>query len=346
MSAKLATPRDPLAPVHAAETPMKSSGAPAGPRDVRYSVVIPVFNSANVVGTTVDATVEFFESRQLPYEIILVNDGSGDASWEVLSAKFEQHHRVIALNLLRNYGQHTAVLCGLRHSRGEYVVTLDDDMQNPPPEIAHLIAKADAGHDLVFGRYTRKMHSPVRRIGSRIVDLTNNRIFGKPRDLKLTNFRILDRRVVDRILSHRTNYPYINGLAILYAHRPADVEVEHRPRKTGRSQYGLFKITELVMRILFNYSSFPMRLVSTIGLVVAVGSLGLSALILVRALFRGTAAPGWASVAVMLSFFNGVSLLLLGMLGEYVLRILNQVSHIDQYHVAETLRRDEAAGRK
>ena len=106
----------------------------------------------------------------------------------------------------------------------------------------------------------------------------------------------------------------------------------------------MLQIAELIMRILFNYSSFPMRLVSTVGLVVAAGSLVLSAFILVRALLRGTVAPGWPSVAVMLSFFNGISLLLLGMLGEYVLRILNQVSHLEQYHVAETLRHQPPAG--
>lgn len=312
---------------------------------MRLSAVIPVYNSAEIVGQTVDATVAFLESTGESYEVILVNDCSRDGSWEVLRRKFEEHEHVTAINMLRNYGQHTATLCGLRESRGEYVVTLDDDMQNPPKEIAHLVAALDAGHDLVFGRYTQKMHSPVRRLGSRIVNRMNDRIFGKPRDLKLTNFRMLRRGLVDRVLSHKTNYPYINGLAILYAHRPTDVEVEHRPRPSGQSQYGLYKITELIMRILFNYSSFPMRLVSAVGLAVAALSLAMSAFILVRALIQGTAAPGWPSVAVMLSFFNGISLLLLGMLGEYVVRILNQVSHLEQFHVAETLRHgDPSAG--
>ena len=329
------------APVPVADPSHEGTAAGEGGRAVRFSVVIPVYNSAEILSRTVEATVEFLESLHQPYEVLLVNDGSRDGSWDVLRRAFDQHRHVTAIDMLRNYGQHTATLCGLRHSRGEWVVTLDDDMQNPPGEIAHLISKVEGGHDLVFGRYPQKKHSPVRRLGSRLVNRLNDRIFGKPRDIKLTNFRILHRRLVDRVLTHKTNYPYINGLAIMYAHRPANVDVDHRPRPEGQSQYGLFKIAELVMRILFNYSSFPMRLVSAVGLVVATFSLLLSAFILVRALIRGTAAPGWPSVAVMLSFFNGISLLLLGMLGEYVIRILNQVSHLEQYHVAELLRHED-----
>jgi glycosyltransferase involved in cell wall biosynthesis len=272
--------------------------------------------------------------------LILVNDGSRDDSWQVLSRKFAEHSRLAAINLLRNYGQHTAVLAGLRYSRGEYVVTLDDDLQNPPEEIGRLIAQAEAGHDVVFGRFRRKGHSPLRRLGSRIVNAINRRVFDKPRDLVLTNFRLLDRRVVDRIVAHKTLYPYINGLAIMYAQRPANVEVEHRPRAAGRSTYDFVKIIELVMRILFNYSSYPLRLASLSGIAVAVMSFFLAGYFLVRGLFIGTSVPGWASVAVMLAFFNGLSLLLLAMLGEYVIRILQQVSQIEHYHIVEVLQRE------
>jgi glycosyltransferase involved in cell wall biosynthesis len=306
----------------------------------RYSVVIPVYNSSEVVGETIDACVAYCERKGLSYELILVNDGSRDDSWQVLSRKFAEHPRLAAINLLRNYGQHTAVLAGLQYSRGEYVVTLDDDLQNPPEEIDRLIAQAETGHDVVFGRFRRKRHSPLRRLGSQIVNAINRRVFDKPRDLVLTNFRLLHRRVVDRIVAHKTLYPYINGLALMYAQRPANVEVEHRRRAAGRSTYGLVKIIELVMRILFNYSSYPLRMASMLGIVVAVMSFFLAGYFFLHGLFVGTSVPGWASVAVMLSFFNGLSLLLLAMLGEYMIRILQQVSHIENYHVVEVLRRE------
>lgn len=302
-----------------------------------YSVVIPVYNSSQHVGATIDACVDYLESSGLSYELILVNDSSRDTSWDVIRERCARHPRLTAINLLRNYGQHTAVLCGLEHSRGEYVVTLDDDLQNPPAEIAHLRRKAAEGHDVVFGRFRKKHHSLVRRLGSRLVNWINTRIFQKPPELVLTNFRLLHRSVVQRIVAHKTPYPYISGLAAMYAQRPADVVVEHRRRTAGTSNYGPLEILKLVMRILFNYSAFPLRLTSAIGLMVSLVSFLLAGYFLVRGLFLGTSVPGWASVAVMLAFFNGLSLLLLGMLGEYVVRILRQVSQGSHYHVTEII---------
>lgn len=308
---------------------------------LRYSVVIPVFNSESLVERTIEACCAFLEGLKSTYEIVLVDDGSTDGSWNVLRRAVVGRPHIVAVKLLKNYGQHTAVLCGLAHSRGGRVVTLDDDLQNPPEEIEHLIKAADDGHDVVFGRFKHKRHSLTRRLGSSLVNLINTRIFRKPRGLALTNFRLLERPVVERILAHKTHYPYVNGLAVLYAENPTNVAVEHRPRAEGESNYSFVRILELVMRILFNYSSFPLRLVSLVGIMIAAASFILAAYFLAHALAVGTAVPGWASVAVMLSFFNGVSLLLLGMLGEYVTRILDQVSHAEAYTVVRIVRHEE-----
>lgn len=297
--------------------------------------MIPVFNSEAIVGSTIDACRRFFEDNGLSYEIVAVNDGSLDRSWDVLKSRADAVPRMIAVNLLRNYGQHTAVLCGLRLSRGNRVVTIDDDLQNPPEEIARLIEMGDQGHDLVFGLPRLKRHHRFRRWGSRIVNALNRRVFDKPRDLVLTNFRLIDRVVVERILAHRTHDPYINGLAVLYAHAPVNVPVDHRPREAGSSNYGVFQIAAVVSRILFNYSSYPLRAVSFLGLVVAGVSFVLAGYFFVRGLIFEPTVPGWASVAFLLAFFNGVSLLLLGMLGEYLLRILRHVSQEHPYHVLE-----------
>lgn len=303
-----------------------------------YSVVIPVFESAAVVAKTVDDCRRFFQARGVAHEILLINDGSRDESWEVLRVLAEADPNVAAVDLLRNYGQHTAVLCGLQFSRGDWVVTLDDDGQNPAEEIAHLITLAERGHDAVFGVPRVKAHAVARRLGSRLINALNRRIFGKPKDLVLTNFRLIERRVVDRILAHRTLYPYINGLTVLYARHPANVAVEHRPRTLGRSNYGPLKIAEVMARIVFNYSSYPLRVVTVVGFMAAAVSFLLGAYFLGRGLFLEPSVPGWASVAVMLAFFNGLLLLLLGMIGEYVLRVLQQVSHDRSYEIAEVLR--------
>jgi polyisoprenyl-phosphate glycosyltransferase len=305
-----------------------------------FSAVIPVFNSAGIVGQTIDACVRFFEAEGLSYEIVLVDDGSTDRSWEVLKAAAAANRTVVAVRLLRNYGQHSAVHCGLALSRGEYVVVLDDDLQNRPEEILNLMQSAQSGSDVVFGRFRRKRHSLTRRAGSWLTNHVNTAVFGKPADLVLTNFKLMHRRVVDRILAHRTSFPYINGLAVLYAERPTSVLVEHHDRAVGTSNYGVVKIAELLTRILFNYSAFPLRLVTMSGLIIAVSSFCFATYVLAKALIVGTTVPGWASVTVMLAFFNGTTLLVLGMIGEYLIRILRQTSMTEPYHIIEVDRRD------
>lgn len=302
-----------------------------------YSVIIPVFNSAPIIGTTVDRVIDFFVGRGWEYELILVNDGSSDGSWNVVREKAADNPRIKAFNLLHNYGQHTAVFCGLQHASGVYAITLDDDLQNPPEEIAHLVAKAQEGHDLVFGRFRQKQHAGYRRLGTRLINSMNRHIFNKPDDLVLTNFRIIRRDVVDRMCAYKTNYPYIPGLALLFATNPANTWVEHHSRPIGKSNYNLLRILELVMRIVFNYSSLPLRLVNMAGMLVAGASFFLGVLYLARALIVGTSVPGWATLVVLLSFLNGLILLMLGMLGEYLVRLLNQISSPQVYYVKEAI---------
>jgi len=309
-------------------------------KPARYSVVIPVYNSRAIIGETVDRTVAFFEGRGWDYEIIAVNDGSRDGSWDVLREKAGGNRRIMAVNLLRNYGQHTAVFCGLQKSTGDCVITMDDDLQNPPEEIAHLVEKMQDGHDVVFGRFREKKHPGYRRAGSRMIGLINRRIFHQPRDLVVGNFRIMRRDVVDRICAYRSRYPYINGLALMFSADPANVVVEHEERHAGKSQYGPLKIAELCMRILFNYSAFPLRLACLLGVGIAAISFLLGAFYFCRALFVGSRVPGWTSTIVLLSFFNGVSLLILSMLGEYSIRVLTQTSSANVYHVREEINTD------
>jgi glycosyltransferase involved in cell wall biosynthesis len=299
--------------------------------------VIPVFEAVRHVERTIDASTTFGEHSGLSFEIVLVNDGSRDGSWEVLRARARRDPRVVAIDLLHNYGQHAAVLCGLAHARGRRVATLDDDLQNPPDQIALLLAAADRGADVVFGRPRVKRHGLVRRVGSRLVDRLNTVLFAKPPDLVLTNFRLLDRAVVDRILGHHIGWPYVNGLAVLYARRPVNVTVEHSARVDGRSSYGVRRTLALLGRILFGYSAAPLRLVSLTGIAAALASFGLGSFFLVKALWVGTSVPGWASVMVLLSFLNGITLLLLGMLGEYAVRLVRHAGGVDRFHVAEVV---------
>ena len=300
-----------------------------------YSVVIPVFNSAGLVGETVDRVVEVFEGEGLSYQLVLVNDGSRDGSWEVIAARARGNPRIVALNLLRNYGQHHANLAGLREATGDYVITMDDDLQNPPDQVLLLIEEAMRGRDVVFGRFERKQAAGYRRWGSRLIGVVNRRIFAQPAGLVVSNFRILRRDVVDRICASRTAHPYITGQALMYSSDRADVVVRHEPRRVGKSSYGLARILRLVLTILFSYSSFPLRAAAGLGFGVALVSFVLGAVYLVRGFVIDTPVEGWTTIVVLLSVFNGVTIALLSMLGEYVVRTLNAVSAQDSYHVVE-----------
>jgi len=307
----------------------------ADPSEFSYSVVVPVFNSEAVVGRTIDAIEQVFQQAGLRYQLVLVNDGSRDRSWDIISDRARRSPNVVALNLLHNYGQHHANLAGFREATGDYVITMDDDLQNPPDQALILIDKAMAGHDVVFGRFEQKQAAGYRRLGSKMIGMLNRRIFGQPADLTVSNFRILRRDVVERICSSRTAHPYVTGQALMYSHSPADVTVRHDPRPVGKSNYSMRRILTLVFSILFSYSLFPLRAAALAGFLVAVGSFLLGCFYLVRAFFVDTVVPGWTTLIVLLSFLDGVVIALLSMLGEYVVRTLNAVSAEDTYHVSE-----------
>ncbi len=301
----------------------------------KYSIVVPVYNSEQLVGRTVDRIVEVFEEAGLDFEVILVNDGSRDGSWEVIAARARSHPHLIALDLLRNYGQHHANLAGFREASGDYVITMDDDLQNPPDQALVLIDAAMAGHDVVFGRFDRKQAPGYRRLGSTIISLINRRVFHQPPGLAVSNFRILRRDVVDRICASRTANPYITGQALLYSSNRAHVPVRHEAREVGTSSYSLVKIVRLVLTILFSYSLYPLRLAALLGFVISGVSFLLGGVYLLMGAFGNTEVEGWTTMVVLLAIFNGVTIALLSMLGEYIVRTLNTVSADDSYHVVD-----------
>ena len=305
------------------------------PRTFTYSVVVPVFNSVAVVGDTVDQIVSVFKQAGLSYELILVNDGSRDGSWDVIAGKARANPRIIALDLLKNYGQHRANIAGFRECSGDYVITMDDDLQNPPDQVLLLIEEAMRGRDLVFGKLERKQAAGYRRLGSKAISMVNRRIFGQPPDLAVSNFRILRRDVVDRICASRTASPYITGQALLYSSNRAHVPVQHHPRPVGKSNYSLVRIISLVLAILFSYSSYPLRLAAVLGFLISAVSFLIGLFYLAMGIFGDTDVEGWTTLVVLVAMFNGFTIALLSMLGEYVVRTLNAVSRTETYHVVE-----------
>lgn len=308
------------------------------PQPLDVSVVVPVFNSEDVVADTVHAINSHLSELDRSFEIILVDDGSQDASWGVIAELARTVPVVTAVRLLQNYGQHNANLAGLREARGEWIITMDDDGQNPADQIDPLLAVAAQGHDVVFGRFRHKQASRTRTLGSWAVGALNRHLFHKPADLTVSNFRALHRDVVQRICADRNRYPYITGQALLYARSPANADVDHAERVVGESNYSPLRILRLVLRILFSYSVAPLHVMAGLGGLVATISFVTGLVYLLRAVFGDVAVPGWTTLVVLLSFLQGITLLMLSMLGEYTVRTLNQVSERPTYHVADVVR--------
>ena len=295
------------------------------------SIIIPVFNSEGSIKEVVERIVEVMESEQFSYEIILIDDASEDTSWEKILELGKDNKNIIGLQLLKNSGQHSANLCGFRHSKNEIIITMDDDLQNPPEEIPKLVKLINEGKDLVFGEFASKKHNLFRSIGSKVINKFNKRIFNIQSEVKLSNFRAVDRAVINLVSSENHFKPYIPGLLLKYSQNIAGVSVHHEKRKLGKSNYTFRKLISLVFDLLFQHSTIPLRLASIIGLLSSLFVLIFGVYTLFRSLISGIAIPGWASIAILLSLSSGLIIMIMSVIGEYLIRILNQVSHQDPY---------------
>ena len=302
-----------------------------------YSVVVPVYGSAAILPDLVRRLDAFFDKHGYRKELIFVVDGSPDQSWQVLQRLKQQQSKertdIVLIDLMRNYGQHSAVFCGMQHASGDFVITIDDDLQNPPEELGHLIRKIDEGYDVVFGEFHTKMHNIVRRFGSQIVGWLSTRLFRKPPSLVLTNVRIIRRQVVDAVCSFKTTMPYITGLLLMSGQTFANVQIEHHPRRVGKSNYEIRSLVQLIFRLVFGYSAFPLRLLCGLGFLVAFFSYIFGFYYLVRGISGGTQVEGWLTLVVLLSFFQGMVLMIMAAMGEYLVRILAEVSNREAYRI-------------
>src|SRR2546427_4118639 len=237
--------------------------------EVDVSVVIPVYRSAATLHTLVKRLFVVLSNTRKSFEIIFVDDGSPDNSWEVVCDLQRSYpDRIVAIQLMRNYGQHNALMCGFRHSRGKYTITMDDDLQNPPEEIPKLLQAIETeGLDLVYGSYDTKKHRCWRNIGSALVNWLFRIVFHCR--VTPTSFRVMDRRLMESILPYSLNFTYIDGHLAWNTERVGTVRVEHHPRAVGRSGYSLGKLAVLALNLFTNFSLLPLQLVSVCGLAAA-----------------------------------------------------------------------------
>lgn len=308
-----------------------------------YSIVIPVYNSEKTIKSLVDRIIVFFKKNNLDFEIILINDHSNDKSWEKIKKITQEEENITAINFLKNYGQHNALFCGLKTAKGDYVITMDDDLQNPPEEIIHLINKINEGYDSVFGKYKKRQHQDIiRLIGSKLIHSLINKIFNVPPGIAISSFRIISRNVVAGIINYKTNFPYITGLMFLFSGSTGNAEVEHCKREYGKSNYSAFRIIKHASKILLNYSSYPLIILCSVGIIISSISFLFGIFVLIKHFISGSSVPGWASLALLTSFLNGFIILMVGILSEYCSRILVELSSTQSYQIKEIIKKEGA----
>lgn len=284
---------------------------------MKISICIPVYNGASSIGRFV-ALVEK-ELAAYDLEFVLVNDGSKDDSEAVCTALARENRRVQFISLRRNFGEHNAVMCALNHMTGDCAVIIDDDFQNPPEEIIHLVRELEKGFDVVYTRYQEKKHSLFRNLGSQFNNLTATWLLNKPKDLYLSSFKAIRREVVDEIIQYHGPYPYIDGLLLRVTDNISTVIVRHSSRTEGQSNYTLKKLISLWLNMFINFSVKPLRVFTLVGIVIsAVSLLMMIYFILDRLIDPANAEPGWASLMVAITFFSGIQLISLGLISEYL----------------------------
>lgn len=307
-------------------------------RKRKLSIVIPVYNSEGTIAKVVNNLIRILEGYK--YEIVLVNDGSKDRSEKICKDLTKKFKFIKFINLSKNFGQHSAIMAGLRFSSGDYIISMDDDCQTPPKAIILLINKLKQGYDVVYVKYYNKKYSIFRKIGSRINDLMMNMLLNKPKGISTSSNFILKRYIAEEILNYIGPYPYISGLIFRVTDNIANIELEHAKREKGKSNYNLFKLFKLWINGFTNFSVKPLRASFLIGCLLSAISFILVIVFIIRKFTDPNIFLGWTSILVAILFFSGIQLITMGLLGEYIGRIFLSQNKLPQYVIKEKLSND------
>ena len=308
----------------------------------KVSFVIPCYRSSKTIGGVVNEIESTMAQLAYEYEIILVNDSSPDDTFAVISALAEADGHITAVDLAKNFGQHAALMCGIRHSSGDVLVCLDDDGQTPADEVGKLLEKIEAGYDVVYASYDHKQHSGFRNFGSRVNAWMTEIMLGKPKELSLTSYFAAKRFIADEMLRYENCFPYVMGLGLRSTKNICNVPVNHRSREQGQSGYTLGKLLSLWMNGFTSFSIKPLRIATYFGALTAVAGFIYALIIVIRHFAVGMAPLGWSSTTALLLILGGVILLVLGLIGEYIGRIFMCVNSSPQYVERSVVKRDEA----
>lgn len=300
---------------------------------IKYSIVVPVYNSSKSLSEITERINKLFlEQVKASYEIIFVNDASTNPETKkTLSFLKHKYSNISIITLSRNFGQHPATLCGIENANGDYIITIDDDLQHKPEDILLLIKEQD--HDIVIGKFNNKNHPLIKKISSSLKSKFDNFILNKPKHLLFTSFRLMNKITAEEILKIQTPAPYIPSLLTYVTRDIVNVEVSHDKRVSGKSGYGLYKSLKLFSNLLFSNSSALLKLITLTGILVSLVSFSTMIYFLCKKIILGIPVQGWTSLIVITLGTGGLILFSIGILGEYFIRIISGIEKRPNYIV-------------
>ncbi len=306
------------------------------------SFVIPCYRSEKTIGQVVDEICTAMDKEpEYGFEIVLVNDSSPDDTFSVIRELCERHSFVKGIDLAKNFGQHAALMAGMRMAKGDIVVCLDDDGQTPADEVGKLLSKLEEGFDVVYASYGKKKHSAFRNFGSKVNELMTRVMLGKPKELMVSSYFAARRFVVEEMIRYEHSYPYVIGLVLRSTKKITNVEVNHRARAEGESGYTLKKLLGLWFNGFTAFSIKPLRIATFIGSACAFGGFAYGIYTIIKKLVLVNVEAGFSALMSVLVFMGGMIMLMLGMIGEYVGRMYICMNCSPQYVVREMINHEE-----
>ncbi len=285
------------------------------------SVVLPAYRSAASLQPLVARLQAVLRARDAEFEIILINDGSPDCCWALIEDLARANPHIRGIDLMRNFGQHNALLCGIRAARFDVIITLDADLQHPPEEIPKLLTKLQEGFDIVYGVPYKEHHNPLRLAASRIFRTIVQGTMGIHIAFNISAFRAFRRPLRDAMETYRAPSVFIDVLLAWATTRFGSVEVQHAPRPFGKSSYSWFRLLNHCLTIMTSFSTLPLRLASWIGFILTLFGIGVLVYVIGLYLLLGYSMPGFPFLASIIAIFSGAQLFALGIMGEYLARI-------------------------
>lgn len=308
---------------------------------VLISIVIPIYNSKKILPNLFEAIYAYAQSRsQEKYEVIFVNDCSPDNAWEIIKDLQSQHPDFVrGIKFSRNFGQQPATIAGIAHAKGDFVITMDDDLQHHPEDIPLLLAAYQQEKDthIVIAHLQNKKTTGFKKFVSNMNRRVTSTVLNKPKDIHLSAFRLIDRFVVDKMLEIQTAFPFIPALMFTVTKKVVNVSLEHRERYAGKSNYSIKRMVQLSSRLLINNSTLMLDMIATLGILIAsLSFLGIMTIVGLR--MSGIAfAPGWVSIISSIYLIGGLILFSLGIIGKYLQRILVEVTNIPNYVIEDII---------